>query len=388
VQVALSSLDTTYVPRVRADHCSVETVTSADALAGLETVWNDVVDRAGIAHPFLTHDWVRTWWESFGAGHRLRILVVRSEGRVIAIAPLMLETTRMYGMPVRRLRLLQNDHSPRADFIVAGQSQAAYAAIWSALFNQRDQWDVLQLSQLPEESKTVDIVSDLATAHGCTSGVWPSGASPYMRLTGTADEYYQRLTPKFRSNLRNRRSRLERIGAPKLEVVTGGPNLVSAIDDAIRLEESGWKRREGTAICCDAAIQRFYVALAERMAARGWLRLLFLAVNGKRIATSYSICDGRGLYLCKTGYDPDFEACSPFKVLTSLVVRYAFEQGLAEIDFLGDPEPWKLEWTQATRAHHWLFVFSDSTRAKLLYPLKFQLVPALKRSGIAQLVGR
>ena len=71
----------------------------------------------------------------------------------MAIAPLIFERARMYGMPVRRLRLLQNDHSPRADFIVADHAEEAYRAIWTALFHERNNWDVLLLSQLPAEDR-------------------------------------------------------------------------------------------------------------------------------------------------------------------------------------------------------------------------------------------
>ena len=46
--------------------------------------------------------------------------------------------------------------------------------------------------------------------------------------------------------------------------------------------------------------------------------------------------------------------------------------------FLGDTEPWKREWTTTTRPHDWLFVFSKSSRGRLLYPLKFQVAPAVR----------
>ena len=60
-------------------------------------------------------------------------------------------------------------------------------------------------------------------------------------------------------------------------------------------------------------------------------------------------------------------------------VRLAYEEGLEEVDFLGDAEPWKLEWTPTSRAHDWLFVFSRTRRARLLHSIKFQWVPEVKR---------
>jgi hypothetical protein len=49
------------------------------------------------------------------------------------------------------------------------------------------------------------------------------------------------------------------------------------------------------------------------------------------------------------------------------------------VDFLGDEEPWKLEWTNTSRPHDWLHVFSGTVRARLLHSLKFQMVPELQR---------
>jgi hypothetical protein len=285
----------------------------------------------------------------------------------------------VYGVPVRRIAFLANDHTPRTDVIIADRPDQAYRAIWSALVEEIDQWDVLQLTQLPRTSPTLDALSKLAAAEGLATGTWQSSDSPYLELVGTWDTYWASLPSKFRSNIRNRMSRLTQIGAPGLEILTDKAAIQGACDDAWRLEASGWKQEEGTSICSDPAVHRFYTLLTERATERGWLRLLFLTVGGRRIAVSYSACyDGR-LFLFKTGYDPEYHTCSPFKVLTYFATQDAFAHGMREVDFLGDSEPWKQEWTPAARGHDWLFVFSNTRRARLLHSIKFQMAPELKK---------
>jgi CelD/BcsL family acetyltransferase involved in cellulose biosynthesis len=363
----------------RIDSYSVETIVDYSAFLDLEKSWNDAVERACIPHPFLRHEWVRTWWDCFGRDRQLHILVVRSLGRIVAIAPLMWETTRMYGLPVRQLRLIHNDHTPRTDVIVTEGSQEAYRAIWNALQEMRDRWDVLLLSQIPKDSPTRTIILNLATADGHPTGTWSSGESPYLELAGTWGTYYSALSSKFRQNLRNRLSRLTQIGEPALEVVRDPESITCACGDALRLEASGWKQEAGTSICSDASVHEFYSVLARKGAEREWLQLMFLTVNGRRIATSYgSVYDGR-LFLFKTGYDPEYAKCSPFKLLTYFATREAYGAGLSEVDFLGDTEPWKLEWTTTTRAHDWVFVFANTHRGRLLQRAKFQVAPAVKR---------
>lgn len=362
--------------------CSVQVVTNEAEFIALEPEWNDAVERARIPHPFLRHEWLRTWWECFGAGCRLHIVIVRSGNRIAAIAPLLSDTTHMYGMSIRRVRLMQNDHTPRADLIVAEQREACYRAIWNALFERRDLWDVLHLNQIPVGSPTLDAMSSLAATHGCLTGVWRSGDSPYIPLAGSWDQYHNGLSAKFRQNLRNRLSRLTRIGEPAVETIRDVATLAAGLEDAFRLEASGWKAQEGTAIDADPSVHEFYARLAPRALEHGWLRLLFLTSNGVRVATAYSACYENTLFLLKTGYDPAYAQCSPFKLLTGFAVQHAYAEGLTEVDFLGDAEPWKLEWTSAARAHHWLFVYADTPRARLLHHAKFRLAPALKRWGV------
>lgn len=345
----------------------------------LEHEWNDAVDRAAIAHPFLRHEWVRTWWEAFGADSQLHILVVRAGGEIAAIAPLMRERAVMYGLPVRRLRFIQNDHTPRTDVIVASHRSDSYRALWSALRDCRGEWDVLLFSQLEHASPAGPAFGELAAADGHPTGIWKSNDSPYITLTGTWDAYLESLAAKFRANLRNRMSRLTRLGEPSLEVLTDAASIKAACADTWRIEASGWKRDAGTAIASDASVERFYTALIDRGAAAGWLQLLFLTVGGRRIATSYGACFGSRLFLFKTGYDPEYATCAPFKLLTYLAVREAYARGLIEVDFLGDAEPWKLEWTDDARGHDWLFVFGTSVRARLVHSIKFEWLPEVKR---------
>jgi CelD/BcsL family acetyltransferase involved in cellulose biosynthesis len=357
---------------------TAEVVSDYETFVRLQPEWNDVARRAQASSPFLLHEWFRTWWDSFGTGHTLQVVIARDGDGIVGIAPLMVEQVHMYGLPIRRLDLLHNDHTPRADWIVDRSAPGAYAALWNALQETRGRWDLLQLSRLPHDSPTLPAIAGLARRDGCLTGTWRGDVSPYLTLSGSCDSYLASLPAKFRSNLRNRLSRLTRIGEPRLEIVDRVGDG-QACEDAMRLEASGWKAHAHTSIASSAPVQRFYRLLAERAAARGWLRLLFLTVGGRRIATSYAACLDGTLFLVKTGYDPEFSACAPFKVLTYLAIQHAYAEGLREIDFLGDTEAWKLEWTDTSRPHDWLFVFADTIRARLLHSLKFQVAPELKR---------
>lgn len=357
----------------------VETISDYDSFLELEQVWNRLVEQAGIDHPFLRHEWVRSWWESFGAGKRLHIVVVKAGEEAIAIAPLMASRTRMYGLKVRRLEFLNNVHTPRFDFIIARRQEEAYRAIWTCLLSQKKQWDLLEMCEVPTASQTLKELPRLAVEGGCLIGLWPSAKSPYVPLQGTWDDYFKRLKGHHRSNMRNRLKRLEQLGQIEMEVVTSGEQVESALEEGLRIEAAAWKGKTRSAINCHDDIRHFYKGFAGMAAERGWLRLYFLNVNGKRIAFFYALCFGNKLYVLKIGYDPNFAAYSPGNVLTYMIMRNAFELGMAEYDILGVDDKWKLDWTKEVRPHCWIFVFSDGLRARLLHWAKFQVVPRLKQ---------
>jgi CelD/BcsL family acetyltransferase involved in cellulose biosynthesis len=285
----------------------------------------------------------------------------------------------MYGIPARQVRFIHNDHTPRTDIIVADGADASYEAIWQALHGAGERWDVLLLSQLERGSATADAFRRFAAREGLHTGTWRSSDSPYLAIAGGWDAYLNTLPAKFRSNLRNRLSRLSKLGPVSLEVLTGRTSIAAAAEDAWRLESSGWKRDAGTAIASDPAVRRFYTSLIEPGTAAGWLELLFLRVGDRRIAASYGARFDDRLFLFKTGYDPEFATGAPFKTLTSFAIEDACRRGLREVDFLGDAEPWKLEWTSTSRGHDWLYVFGRTIRARLLHSVKFQWLPELKR---------
>lgn len=312
----------------------------------------------------------------------LSVMVVRAGNRILALAPLMLENARMYGVPLRRVQFLHNDHTPKADVIIAdsGRADECYSALWKTLNNGRAHWDVLQLSQLPSDSPTHEHLGRLAAEEACPTTLWQSDKSPYLELRQDWNAYLAGRNSKLRQNLRNRINRLtKQYGEPVLEVMSDPVAIRNTRDEALKLEASGWKQKAGTAICSDPQVQRFYTLLAERAAASGWLRLLFLTVNGRRIATSYASRYDDRLSFFKTGYDPEFAAYAPFKLLTYYTIREGFSEGLREVDFLGDAEPWKLEWTSTIRPHDWLFVFGHTVRSRLVHTLKCRMAPALKR---------
>jgi CelD/BcsL family acetyltransferase involved in cellulose biosynthesis len=135
----------------------------------------------------------------------------------------------------------------------------------------------------------------------------------------------------------------------ELTVQTTVHGLEDALDEFVALESSGWKADEGTAIGSRGASRRFYSEIAHWAARRGWLRLVFLRLDGRPLAAELDLECAGSLYSLKCGFDTEYRAFGPGQLLTHDCVKMAFDDGLSSYEFLGTDEPYKMHWTDTTR---------------------------------------
>jgi len=366
----------------------VKVVTDYSEFAGLAPIWNRLLERSRIDHPFLTHEWITIWWNCFAEEATPYIMTVVLDTEIIAIAPLMLTRSRLYGCSVRHLRAIVNVYTERFDLLLGDRSQEACESLWTYLKAHADEWDVLELRQLPCDSKALEHLPPLIETDGYPMGHWPANVAPYVAIRQPWDAYYQSLKKAHRSNLRNHTRQLEQQGPVVLDIVAIDDRWEADMEDALKLEAVTWKVAEGTSLRSRRESDMFYRLMLQRAAQVGWLHMCFLKVGRVRIAVRISLLYRNKLYMLKSGYDEAYHRYSPGQVLTALLLREAWEQKLDEVDFLGDDERWKLSWATDRRPHSWLFAFPNRMKSRLLHGMKFRVIPGLRQSNFFPTVRR
>ncbi|BCL30532.1 glycosyl transferase family 1 [Streptomyces aurantiacus] len=76
-------------PDLRTD-MRTELCTGEREFGRLAEEWGRLYRRCGTATPFQSHAWLHSWWLSYGTRGRLRLVLVRDGGDLVAAAPLML----------------------------------------------------------------------------------------------------------------------------------------------------------------------------------------------------------------------------------------------------------------------------------------------------------
>ncbi len=361
----------------------VEVVSQWEEFLAMEEEWSHLHERSlQRDNPFLAHEWLRAWWEAFGGRTEMLVLRLLAGERLIGIAPLMRGSSTYYGLPVRLLSLITNNHTNRADLIVAEQPGRCVAALLSFIHARARSWDMAQLNFVPADSPTA-AAAEQAPAFSLACAVQPSHDSPVIPLDGNWESFYGRLDGHFRRNLRNREKRLERLGPVEYEELHDGP-LHPFLQEIFAVGDRSWKAQGKTAVASTPALCRFYARLAELTQPKGRLSLHLLRVGGKPIAFHYSLRNDGAIYLLKTEYDTEYHPYSPGHQIQRHVLESAYRRGLRAFEFLGPDMPWKREWADRVRRHVKLLFFHQGPCSRLLRFLELRAKPALKRSPIVR----
>ena len=127
------------------------------------------------------------------------------------------------------------------------------------------------------------------------------------------------------------------------------------------MEDSG-SSSEGGPTSRDQPLRTFYASLASRAAARGTLRVGVMHIGQRVAAVQLCLEVYQRLWLLKTAHDDAFSHVSPGLLLTHQSVRFAHEQRLASLEFLGEAAPWQKCWRPVTRTRASALAFPLTAR--------------------------
>lgn len=344
----------------------VEEIRDEESFLGLEEEWNRLLVRAGHDIPFLRTEWLRLWWEHFGGAQKMSVILVRRDGELVLALPLTERETTSFGLRFRVLGSMTHEHSFRFGVIAAAPEGEAVDELLRYLEDRSERWDLVLLQQLsPEETAESSLIQEIE-AHGYNRGVWPAPGSPYLPTTGLWDDYFGSLSRKFRATLRCRARRLEQRGPYRFEVYSDEVEALKMLRIGLEVEKSSWKGEAGSAIACDPTLTSFYTRFAEIAARKGWLRLTLLRVGDRYETFDYSLKYGNRWFCLKTGYDPDFAACSVGQLLAEQILKRCFAEDVVECNFMG-----LREWQPRYRRQAWVYVYNRGPIPWMSYAWKF-----------------
>ena len=296
----------------------------------IQTEWEGVLSSSPVNTLFLTPQWQEVWWDTFGGDKHMAGFYLRAPEGVAAVASL----TKTGDT----LALLGNQETvDYNDFMVRPGYEAPFFDILLGRLEEQS-WDTLRLDSLVETSPTLSYLPDLARQRGYSVEVEQEDTSSGIYLPSTWDDYLATLSKKDRHELRRKFRRLETLPNWRWYSVTEQGDVGSRLGDFIALMRLSSKDKDE--YMTDER-ERFFHNITSRMAQLGLLRLYFLEVEGRPVATSLCFDYASSCLLYNSGYDPEYGFYSVGLLLNALCLREAIERGIEYFDFLRGSESYK-----------------------------------------------
>ena len=330
----------------------VSTVRATSGLAGMRAEWNALLDDSQ-AGPFNAWEWLYPWCRRIGTDRQPFVLQARERsGALVGLLPLGFDYHWVLGRPIRRLAFLGESHvgSDYLDVVARrGREEEVARTFASALWELRDQWDVLDLTDLREESVTVRVLRETFEKHGVGSTLTERYVCPYESLGRgeTFDDFLKRTSR--RDNYLRRKKWLEKQEGYRIEKTEVPGALAGPLTDFFRLHAMRWESDGGSQGIRGRGVESFHRDATQLLAERGRLRLYTMKVGGQAVASVYGIVHGGSFIYFQSGYDPAWRNRSVGLVLVGETFRDALEAGLTDYDFLRGTETYKSDWTTKQR---------------------------------------
>ena len=326
---------------------TIDTLTDIRDCSPLKGEWNSLVRESRTSSPFLTWEWLHTWWTHFGGSMRLSITIVREDGELIAIAPLRVARNRWSLFP--RLEFLGTGFvgADYLDVIVRpGREDDAVRAIAESAGSKRLPF---HLDHLTPDCAASRLVRPLEES-GWSSRRTVSGVCPFFRLSGhTFDSYLATLGSPHRANVRRRQRNLWRQFDVEFAMVSGDSERRAVLQTLITLHNQRWEKRGGSTAFFSRALRSFHEEFTSQALEAGWLRMFVLRLDGKAAAAIYCLSYHGRYYFYQGAFDEELSPHSIGLVMMGLAIQRAIEEGATEFDMLYGNEPYKSLWANDER---------------------------------------
>ena len=100
----------------------IKIITDYQEFRALKDEWNRLLEDNFSRGIWLRHEWYDCWWQAFGEGAELFVVVMYENSRLTAAIPLMIMPMRIKGIRQRVLRFIENAITPRSNFVFPGIS--------------------------------------------------------------------------------------------------------------------------------------------------------------------------------------------------------------------------------------------------------------------------
>ena len=304
------------------------------SLAELQLIaadWRSLWKNCPAATPFQRCEWLLPWVEIF-VPDKLRVVEIRHAGQLVGLAPLLIYSRNSS----RVLALAGGGVSDYLDALIhPAFLEQAVAATFVAIGEFRDQWDVVELTDLPCSSPLLQVEHTVIKE--------PHDACPVLHIPAAALQLSDFIPARQLRNLRNARTRASKLKGLSVEMasISTGDSFLEVL---FRLHSARWNSAGMPGVLYGAKLRAFHSRVLRNLLPNDIVRLYGLRLGDRFIAALYAMFERDTAYYYLQGFDPEFAWYSPGTQLIAAVVEDARKEGKQQVDFLRGRENYKYLW--------------------------------------------
>lgn len=324
-------------PPAKAGEWSVHLYRSDGGLTELAEEWDALHAGCSTATPFQSHAWLESWWRAYGVPGRLRLVLVRRDGKLAAAAALVLQ--QRWGCDV--LVPVGQGVSDFTDILVDDAYRHEAPALLGRALLRTSGWHAIDFWEVRPGSAVRSLFDQWGAPR------WRTPASVCLELPGAPmDTLVAQLPRHAASRIRAKLRKIDRAGITVEAVAPGEAGEAAAM--MLRLHRDQWA---GRGVEAEHARPRFgcFLQTAIPGLVAGGHADLFQYRAGDRVLASDLVLIGRdfvGGYLY--GVHPDLRSLDVSALLLRENLRMTHQLGRPVFSMLRGAEEHKMRWRPQT----------------------------------------
>lgn len=307
--------------------------------------WEELRRRSTGATAFQSHVWLHSWWQSYGRPGRLRVALVREDGRLVAAAPMML-----IHRPLPTLVPLGGKITDFCDVLLDGECPGAAAYLAKAL-HRASRGALIDMREVRPGAAAEQLYDAWRGTRRKLND------SVCLELPGVSmDELLKRLPAASAKRTRQKLRKIDRVGIKEHEVLPS--EAATAVRTLLDLHAMQW---EGRGVTPEHLLPRFRAHLertVEQLAESGDATLTEYRMNDETLASDITF-DCRDM-VCGYLYGAHPKLRRQHVDITTMLLRHdaahAEARGCDTLNLLRGAEPHKLRWQAESVANQRLLM--------------------------------
>lgn len=301
--------------------------------AALAREWDELRGRSRGSTPFQSHTWLNSWWQSYGRTDRLRVVLVRDKGRLVAVAPLML-TYR----PLPTLVALGGGITDFCDVLLDAEFPDAAACLARAM-HRAARGALVDLREVRHGAAAEELYDAWSGPRRTLKD------SVCLELPGVPmEKLLERLPAGSAKRTRQKLRKIDKMGIKEHDVLPS--EAAGAVRTLLKLHAMQWEGRGVTPEHLRPRFRAHLESTVERMAERGDATITEYRVDDEVVASDITFTS-RDM-VCGYLYGAHPKLRSQRVDITTMLLRHAAAHaastGAGTLNLLRGAEPHKLRW--------------------------------------------